>query len=616
MSDATALRRYTETYEYDAVGNITRLLHEWGAPASSWSRSYEYASTSNRLLSTSLPGDVSAPFSAAYTYDAAGNMTSMPHLASMTWDPNEHLRAVDLGGGGTAYYTYDAGGQRVRKVIVNGSSRTERLYLDGAELYREYASGALDKRRETLRVMDGEHAVAEIDTLTVESGSAVPSVMNVFRYQLENHLRSSAFELSETAAIIAYEEFYPYGSTSFEVSDSEVPARRYRYTGMERDEETGLQRHGVRYYAPWLGRWISADPTGGLNVYEYCSSRPMTLVDITGESGEPTLLESHYHVSDSSLHSNYSLPPPTADEIATVAGHSPNLPANLRYFSAATRTTPNLPAASYAPDPYRLLVTPSTTISASRPDDRVTRATTPQELAERTNSDLSLLRTSPGASFALLTNPFGTDGDRRSTALQLGPVLDLGAFGYFGARAAAPASMPRGIAPFVGSQSPLDEVRTETPNVWGTRSTPLRVYRVQGGDRPNASRRELGAIPPSYVRIYGRRMLYLNFGQPARAREFAALRGPSAYVISFEVTGEFIERVRSLSFQPGRAEYDANRPQLTDVTRAPDQYGVPASWSADLLGNIIPGSVRRTPAPEFCPEIPYWDMTRPRPMRR
>jgi len=41
----------------------------------------------------------------------------------MSWDPNEHLRIVDLGGGGTAYYTYDAGGQRVRKVIVNGSSR-------------------------------------------------------------------------------------------------------------------------------------------------------------------------------------------------------------------------------------------------------------------------------------------------------------------------------------------------------------------------------------------------------------------------------------------------------------------------------------------------------------
>ncbi|MGK4001479.1 hypothetical protein WMF31_02565 [Sorangium sp. So ce1036] len=54
-NDAQALRNYTEQYFYDAVGNIVRMVHQAGA--GSWTRRYAYAETSNRLTSTSLPGD-------------------------------------------------------------------------------------------------------------------------------------------------------------------------------------------------------------------------------------------------------------------------------------------------------------------------------------------------------------------------------------------------------------------------------------------------------------------------------------------------------------------------------------------------------------------------------
>ena len=46
----------------------------------------------------------------------------------------------------------------------------------------------------------------------------------------------------------------PYGETSF----GSYARKRYRFTGKERDEESGLSYHGARYYAPWLGRWASA----------------------------------------------------------------------------------------------------------------------------------------------------------------------------------------------------------------------------------------------------------------------------------------------------------------------------------------------------------------------
>ena len=71
-----------------------------------------------------------------------------------------------------------------------------------------------------------------------------------------------ALELDADAAIISYEEYHPYGTTAYQARGAIVraTAKRYRYTGMERDEETGLSYHTARYYLPWLGRWVSGRP--------------------------------------------------------------------------------------------------------------------------------------------------------------------------------------------------------------------------------------------------------------------------------------------------------------------------------------------------------------------
>jgi RHS repeat-associated protein len=77
----------------------------------------------------------------------------------------------------------------------------------------------------------------------------------------------------------SYEEYHPYGTTAWKGPELvTVSTKRYRFTGMERDEETGLQCHGVRYYATWLGRWTSADPIGlgdGVNRFAYCHGGPV-----------------------------------------------------------------------------------------------------------------------------------------------------------------------------------------------------------------------------------------------------------------------------------------------------------------------------------------------------
>ncbi len=55
--------------------------------------------------------------------------------------------------------------------------------------------------------------------------------------------------------------------------------------GKERDEETGPNYHGARYYASWLGRWTASDPIGlgdGVNRFAYVGNQPASMVDKNG----------------------------------------------------------------------------------------------------------------------------------------------------------------------------------------------------------------------------------------------------------------------------------------------------------------------------------------------
>ena len=64
----------------------------------------------------------------------------------------------------------------------------------------------------------------------------------VTRYQYDNHLGSACLELDEHADTISYEEYHPFGTTSYRAGrlDTEVALKRYKYCGKEWDEETGL----------------------------------------------------------------------------------------------------------------------------------------------------------------------------------------------------------------------------------------------------------------------------------------------------------------------------------------------------------------------------------------
>jgi RHS repeat-associated protein len=214
------------------------------------------------------------------------------------------IRSLDLGGGGVAHYQYDAGKQRTRKRIVNQNGLGgywERIYLGGYERYRRYngSSTAPVEEIESHHLFEEEQRVLLVDDVIVSSkGTPYPrpdgltvKAQTLFRYQYSNHLGSACLELDHEAAIISYEEYHPYGTSAYRAMkrDSEAPLKLYRYTGMERDEESGLSYHTARYYAIWLGRWTAGDPLGiidSLNVFQYTKGNPASRFDVKGSFTE------------------------------------------------------------------------------------------------------------------------------------------------------------------------------------------------------------------------------------------------------------------------------------------------------------------------------------------
>jgi RHS repeat-associated protein len=129
--------------------------------------------------------------------------------------------------------------------------------------------------------MDGRRHVAVLRAGDVHPDDHGPPV----QYHLGDHLGSSTLVVDGSGGWVNREEYTPFGDTVF----GGFARKRYRFTGRERDAESGLSYHGARYYAPWLLRWTSCDPAGtrdGVNLYAYTRNNPVNLRDPHGLASE------------------------------------------------------------------------------------------------------------------------------------------------------------------------------------------------------------------------------------------------------------------------------------------------------------------------------------------
>jgi insecticidal toxin complex protein TccC len=310
LNDDQALERYKQVFGYDDGGNLNQLSYQ--SHSSGWTNCLAVSDASNRAVNTDLLGLPAQPVVRPSKdidkfFDAAGNQVCLggldPKLSSdpMTWNARGNIGRVTIVDRSTddglavgqqdsdwEYYVYDCGGRRIRKVSVAqtsaGSTIEEVRYYGGLEVYTR-KGGKVVEERHRIRVGDGDHVVAERLEWKkgAPSGVANPQV----RYQLSDHLGSTTLEVDGSGRLISYEEYAPYGLTVLAggSSPAEVKLKRYRYSGKERDKHTGLYYYGARYYAPWLGRWLSPDPAGtidGLNLYGFVGGNPVVYADADG----------------------------------------------------------------------------------------------------------------------------------------------------------------------------------------------------------------------------------------------------------------------------------------------------------------------------------------------
>jgi insecticidal toxin complex protein TccC len=185
-------------------------------------------------------------------------------------------------------YRYDASSLRVVKLRTEQTSGTLRrnqvLYLPGLELRAQYSDATVESSRHEIIV--GAAGSAQVRVLHWETGLPPGMANDSIRYSHTDLIGSVGLELDKDANLISQEEYYPYGETAVWLPHNTVEAdyKTVRYSGKERDV-TGLYYYGYRYYQPWLGRWLSADPAGtvdGLNLYQMVQNSPITFKDRFG----------------------------------------------------------------------------------------------------------------------------------------------------------------------------------------------------------------------------------------------------------------------------------------------------------------------------------------------
>lgn len=289
-ADNCTYTNYTRTYSYDSAGNLTQIRHSAPATNHSYTTNITVSNKSNRGVLSTLtenPSDVDALFT------AGGQQKQLQPGLNLVWTPRNELLQVtpvvrDASTDDRESYRYDGSSQRLLKISIqktNSSQQTQRaLYLPELEL-RTTSTGNIET--ESLQVITvGEAGRAQVRALHWERGKPAGIRNGQMRYSYDNLIGSGTLELDGDGSVISMEEYYPYGGTAVWTARSAVEAdyKTVRYSGKERDA-TGLYYYGYRYYQPWSGRWLSADPAGtvdGLNLFLMCRNNSATYRDDNG----------------------------------------------------------------------------------------------------------------------------------------------------------------------------------------------------------------------------------------------------------------------------------------------------------------------------------------------
>jgi RHS repeat-associated protein len=272
-----------ESYFFD--NNSTTGQGAWGNLTSTLSPSSAYTGcVQESNLSVSVSPNNQLSQSSNFCYDSAGNLvleTACP-TGSFTpvysFDAENHL--ISTAG---VNYVYDGDGKRVEKSVSGSVTKIYWYDHTGNVLDETDGTGSATNSAFNEYVLFGGQRLAHRDS------------SNDAYYYFADHLGTSR-TLAEipaglSTATLCYDaDFDPFGGERTPIVNTCL--QNYKFTGKERDSESGLDNSVFRYYGSSLGRFMSPDPSGmdlanpldpqQLNLYAYARNNPLTFTDPFG----------------------------------------------------------------------------------------------------------------------------------------------------------------------------------------------------------------------------------------------------------------------------------------------------------------------------------------------
>ena len=154
----------------------------------------------------------------------------------------------------SVYYRYGADGQRALK----SSNQSETLYFN-TMWSRLHNSSAYNTERESKHIYLGSERLVTRTNGAGTQGNTYTAQVNTYYYH-SDHLGSAQLITDNEGKEYERIEYTPYGEYWIEKRAPENKTLPFKFTGKERDEETGLYYYGARYLDPKTSRWLSADP--------------------------------------------------------------------------------------------------------------------------------------------------------------------------------------------------------------------------------------------------------------------------------------------------------------------------------------------------------------------
>ena len=255
----------TIVYTYDKLSRLTGAGYSSGE-----SYQYSYDPVGNRLQQI-INGDttdylydaanrLAVVDGQAYSFDANGNLLTTGVMTN-TWDAANRLIGTE--GNETALQPiYNGINDRVGQTV--GTTTTTNFALD-------VAAGL----PEVIYTSEGNVYLHLPGVIMTESSTGE------VRYLLSDGLGSVRQAMDENGAVVAYNEFDPYGNP---VQNGSEP---YGYTGEWWENDVGLLHLRARWYSPETGTFLSRDPVESEPPYLYVRGNVVNRVDPTGKNPPP-----------------------------------------------------------------------------------------------------------------------------------------------------------------------------------------------------------------------------------------------------------------------------------------------------------------------------------------